>query len=76
MGDAHSPRLRLPNAGYRKLLAEMELTKGYVDRNQVQIPNSGSPLPLWERARVRERRAQVRLIRARIYPCHPFMEEG
>ena len=27
MRDAHSPPRRLPNAGYRKLLNEMELTR-------------------------------------------------
>ena len=30
-------------------------------RNQVQIAVIGSPLPLWERARARVRRAQARL---------------
>ena len=34
-------------------------------RNQVQIPTSGSPLPLRERARVRVRRALARLWRRR-----------
>ena len=32
-----------------------------VSRNQLQTPANGSPLPLWERARVRARRAQARL---------------
>ena len=30
-------------------------------RNQARIPTSGSPLPSWERARVRVRRALARL---------------
>ena len=35
----------------------------FATRNQVQITANGSPLPLWERARARVRRAQTRLRR-------------
>jgi len=36
----------------------------FATRNQVQITASGSLLPLWEKARMRVRRAQARLVRA------------